>query len=499
MRVLLITPPLYRIIGFYNRYFPFGITLLGTVLEKRGHKVMVYDADYCASPDSIDYSQMSSRYDVYLKSFKDKNNLIWKEFEKNIKKFNPDVVGISAFTTFAASVFYTAKLCRKALPKCKIIIGGPHATVKSDEIFEVCPEVDYIIRGEAEESMVDLLDSIRSGEANLKSILGLSWRENGEVLVNKDRFMERDINKFPMPDRSLLFNEDKMSSEDMGLIMTSRGCPYHCTYCASTKGLSLRGVDEVLQEIVYVMAKYGTRQFTLKDDSFTIDKKRVEELCEKIIKMKLRISWECNTRINLIDKNLLTLMKKAGCNFIKIGIESGSARMLKLMKKGITLAQVRRAAKLLHQSGIHWSGYFMIGVVDETEEDIRKTMDFIREIKPNLVILGVYEPFPGTEMYRQGIERGLIKDKMSLKDFYTTWPSNYYKVDSRTQNNVISPERFGKLEEEVTDFVRRYNMKPKNLWVMIMAKRRVYMVSPKTFIEDVNKFFKYVFGKIKRE
>lgn len=454
----------------------------------------MYDADCYVNPDSIDYSQLSAKYPDYLKSFKDKDNSVWKEVKRTIKVYNPDVVGISTFTAFAASAFFIAKITKELCPKAKVVMGGPHATVKADEILRICPEVDYVVSGEGEETIRELIKYLQTKKLSLNLILGLSYRKAGLIVHNQMRPLLRDVDKDSVPDRSILINEKKYSSEDMGLIMTSRGCPYHCTYCASRKGISYRSIDNVMKEIVLVKKKYGTTQFTFKDDSFTVDKNRVRQLCEELIKNELKIKWECNTRVDLINEELLLIMKKAGCNFIKVGIESGSARILKkTMNKGITLDQSRRAARLFNKVGIHWTGYFMMGVNGETVSDIYKTLKFMKELKPNLALIGVYEPMPGTVMFSEGIKRGLIKENMTLEDFYSTSPNDYYKLNPNVQSDAIPPEEFLELQEKINMAFRSYNMKIGNVWTMGVSKINVYLKEPKILLEDVKKFYKYIF------
>jgi len=490
MKVLLVTPPFYRILGIYNRYFPLGITQLGTVLKDKGYKVAVYDADFYSDPDTIDYSRISDRFPAYLKSFKQKNQ-IWNEVIENIKKWKPDVVGISAYTTFATSAFHLAKLVKENIENCKVVMGGPHATVRAKEILEICPEVDYVVRGEAEETMVELMNYVTGRKKDVENILGVSFRKGKKIVSNGDRLQPKNLDDYPMLNRSLLMNKNKLSSEDMGLIMTSRGCPYRCTYCASTKGIRYRSVKNVMEELVEVFEKYGTRQFTFKDDSFTVDRSRVVDLCNRLIQWKIKINWECNTRVNLVDEELLRLMKKAGCNFVKVGVETGSARVLKMMNKGISLDQVRSAAKLFRKVGLHWTGYFMMGVVGETEKDILRTVDFMHEIKPNLGVIAVYEAFPGTVMFEEGLRKGLYREKMSLDDFYSMAPDSYYKVDPRVQNEKITPKRFEIIKKEVNKEFHQQNMMIGNVIAMAKSKIRVYYRDPKIFFDDVKKMLSY--------
>jgi anaerobic magnesium-protoporphyrin IX monomethyl ester cyclase len=492
MRVLLISPPFYRVIGFYNRYFPFGITSLGTLLRDLGHTVLVYDADVTEHPINIDYARLPEKYPDYLRSFHQAEHPIWREVTSVIADFQPDLVGISSFTTFAASAFHVAALSKRIAPRCPVVLGGPHATAKDEEAMSVCPELDFAVRGEGEETLVELVDALARRDDGFGGILGLTWRASGRVVRNPPRQRGAEVDRLPFPDRSLLLNEKKYSSEDMGLLMTSRGCPYSCTYCATDiKRVGYRSAEGVIAEIKAVKQRYGTTQFTFKDDSFTVNRKRVVELCEKMIGQRLRVRWECNTRLNLIDEELLKLMKRAGCNFIKVGIESGSERILKGMRKGIALDQVRAAAALLRRSGIHWTGYFMMGVPGETREDVNQTVEFLDEIRPDLALIGVYEPFPGTAMFDEGVKRGLVRPDMSREDFFTVQPNDYYKADPALQTDTMTPGDFQQLEGEVKRVFHDHNKRLGNLLKMGWARAAVYSSEPATLLADMKKYVSY--------
>ncbi|KKQ78831.1 MAG: hypothetical protein UT02_C0055G0009 [Parcubacteria group bacterium GW2011_GWC2_38_7] len=492
MRILLIDPPFYRIFGFYNRYFPFGVATIGTVLRNAGHDVLVYDADANDNPTDMDYTRLPEKYQHYLNSFKDDNNPIWLELRKIIKDFNPAVVGISIWTTFAASAFHIAKISKEINSSCPVIMGGPHATVKADEILKILPYVDYIVRGEGESTVLELVQYIESEKPELTQINGLSYKQNKEIKHNTSREMTKDLDKFPFPDRSLLMNEKRYTSEDMGLIMTSRGCPYGCTYCSTdTRRVSYRSIENVLREIRLVKERYGTTQFSFKDDSFTVNRKRVEDLCDRLIAEKLNINWECNTRVNLISDDLLEKMKRAGCNSIKVGIESGSERVLREMNKGITHEHVRNAARLFRKTGIHWTGYFMMGVPGETVDDVYKTLNFMYEVKPDFASIGVYEPFPGTPMFVEGIKRGLVKPEMTLGDFYTSLPNHYYIANTRRQIDTIDEPRFTALQQEIKEKFHSYNKSYRQVLKRVKSRANIYMKEPSIFIGDIKKYLSW--------
>ena len=492
MRILLIDPPFYRIFGFYNRYFPFGVATIGTVLKDALHDVLVYDADANDNPTDMDYTRLPEKYRQYLDSFKDENNPIWIEVKNTIKDFNPDIVGVSIWTTFAASAFHIAKLCKEIKPSCSVIMGGPHASVKAEEVLKLSPDVDYVVRGEGEITVYELAQHIENNRNDLSAILGLSYRFDGEIRHNAHRENTRDLDAFPSPARSLLMNESKYTSEDMGLIMTSRGCPFGCTYCSTdTRRVSYRSIDNVLKEIRLVKERYGTSQFSFKDDSFTVNKKRVEDFCDRLIRDKFNIHWECNTRVNLVTEDLLLKMKKAGCNGIKVGIESGSERVLKEMNKGITHDHVRSAAKLFRKFGIHWTGYFMMGVPGETVEDVYKTLDFMYEVKPDFASIGVYEPFPGTPMFAEGTKRGLVKPDMSMDDFYTTLPNHYYMMDTHKRIDTIEEERFIELEKEIKEAFHSYNKSFSQVFKRVRSRAKLYIKEPRILTGDVKKYLSW--------
>lgn len=489
MKVLLIDPPFYRLIGFYNRYFPLGLVSVGTVLKEAGHEVIVYDADCNDKPSAMDYKRLPQYYREYLDSFNDAANPIWLEVEETIRRVRPDVVGISIWTTYAASAFRVAQICKAIHPGCPVLVGGPHARVKADEILRISPAVDYVIAGEGEITTAELVNELARGNTALTGLKGVSVRHNGTIRHGPPQDNAGHLDALPLPDRSLLMNEEKYSSEDMGLIMTSRGCPFSCAFCVTeTKRARYRSIDHVLAEIKHVKAMYGTTQFSFKDDSFTVNKKRVAQFCDALEAENLKITWECHTRVDLVTEEMLFRMKKAGCNIIKVGIESGSETVLDRMNKGITLDQVRKAATMLTKSGIYWTGYFLVGTPGETQKDVYKTLDFMYEIKPDFASIGVYEPFPGTAMFEEGIKRGLAKADMTLEEFYMTLPNDYYKADGCRQLDTIDQDLFEALESETKARFHAYNKSMARLLKRARSRAGLYLNQPALLWTDFKKY-----------
>ncbi|MHC4518630.1 MAG: B12-binding domain-containing radical SAM protein, partial [Planctomycetota bacterium] len=367
-----------------------------------------------------------------------------------------------------------------------------HATVKADELLKICPSLDYVVRGQGERTIVELVAQMARGRDELHAVDGLSFRRNGQISHNPQAGEVQDLNRLPIPDRSLLRNHDRYSPEDMGLIMTSRGCPFSCAFCATdTNRVQYRSLENIVAEIRLVRERYGTSQFSFKDDSFTVNRRRVAEFCDTLLAENLNIGWECNTRVDLVSEAMLAQMKRAGCNSIKVGVESGSEAVLQRMNKRITLDQVREAARLLRKTGIHWTAYFLIGTPGETEKDVYKTLDFMYEMKPDFASIGVYEPFPGTIMFEEGIARGLVKADMALEEFYTTLPNDYYKTNGRRQVDTIDQGRFAVLESETKAKFHAYNKGVGRLFKRVRSRARLYLGHPASLLTDFRRFLSW--------
>lgn len=498
MKILLIDPPFYRLIGYYNRYFPISLACLAAVLQKEGHKVLIYDADCNIHPSKMEFSYLEDSYPLYLKLLKDNNHTVWEETRKTIHNFNPDLVGITAWTTFVASAFKIASICKDE--NKLVVMGGPHISLKWDEVMKICPDVDFLVKGEGEETFLKLVKSIEdrgiSEEKDelFKNIKGISYRWNGKIIHNPPREFIKNLDSLPFPARDLLLNKNLYDSEDMGLIMTSRGCPYNCAFCATSiwkRKVRYRSIDNVIREIKLVIDTYGTRQFTFKDDSFTVNRKRVLEFCDRLIEENIRINWECNTRVDHIDEELLRKMKVAGCNGIKVGIETGSERVLKLLNKRTILSQCREAAKLFKKVGIYWTGYFMMCIPSETKEEVYQTLNFMKELKPDFASFSVYEPYPGTALFKIGIERGLIQNERTLKDYYNILPKYYYVKDILRRIDTMDNEELNELEFEMKKAFHKYNMSFLKLMKRAISRSKLYIHEPKILREDLKKFWSW--------
>ena len=294
-RVLFVQPPFFRFLGIHARYFPYQFVSMGTFLKNNGHDVKILEGDKYEEYGDLDFSDQEALYGKYLQNLKNFSDPFWKTLKKEIQKFEPDYIGITVWTTFIASAIRTAQYCRKICPSAIIIAGGPHVTLLPEDIKKV-DAFDIGVIGEGEQTILE----ITNGNP-LNSIRGIFYSESGVVKQNEHRSFVENLDDFGIPNRALLINQENYEPEDMGLIMTSRGCPFKCAYCATKiweNKVRNRSVESVIEEIKSVKKKYGTIYFTIKDDSFTINKKLVYDFCNKLKKEKVDVFWECNANLH---------------------------------------------------------------------------------------------------------------------------------------------------------------------------------------------------------
>jgi len=493
MKILLLDPPFKSFTGFFSFYFPLGLTYLAASVKKAGFECRILDMD-AAEPKvgTMDFSHEYERYQYYIRALNDPQHPSWKLMKELISNEKPDFIGITAMTTKFGSVIQAAKFCREIFPNVPIIIGGPHASAMPDLTMKI-PQVDYVVRGEADETLPELLVHLRE-KRNVSNLPGITFRRDGKVVHNPDRKFVENLDSIPLPDRGALMHPGNYSSEDMGVMLTSRGCPYGCSYCFHmwNRRVRYRSIDSIMEEIRQVHAVYRTTQFSFKDDSFTVKRSHVVDLCNAILNEPYKIGWSCTTRVDLLDEELIRLMKKAGCNLVNLGIESGSERILKETEKGINHEQIRKAAKMLNRNRLFWGGYFMVGLPDETEEDIKLTFEFLKEIKPYYAGLGVYNPFPRTKLFEQAVKLGLLEPNPPIDHFLNTNPKDLFFIDPKKRVVTMPSERFEKIVSEAIDFFHKHNTRPFNLVRRGFARRKTYMNDLSLFWRDIGKAFEFM-------
>ena len=351
-----------------------------------------------------------------------------EELAKEILIRAPKYVGISSVTI---SIYYAATLARLIKEKnknIKIIVGGAHITAVPNETMEKFSEFDIGVLGEGEITIVELLKALEE-DRNLDNIPGIIFRSNGKLKITPKRDFIKDLDILPMPAWDLLPDMShyfppawSLNESNAGLLITSRGCAARCIYCdRSAFGHTCRAhsAEYVLKMIGHLYHKYNIRYFRINDDNFILFKKRLQEICQRIIKDGPKITWSCFARADGVDLEMLKLMKRAGCWQISYGVETASQEIHDLEKKNITVERIEQAIRWTHEAGIKTIAFCMIGHPLETPRTIRETVNFVKRLRVDDFKMMFLVPFPGTELYANAEKYGTLERDWNKMNAYT--------------------------------------------------------------------------------
>jgi radical SAM superfamily enzyme YgiQ (UPF0313 family) len=462
MKILLVNPPFQRLKGIAQTYFPLGLGYLCAVLSSdKRVDAMIYNAETPnfseRLPFHIKYQDMLNLHNRYINSLQDDHHYVWQEIYEVIKDFNPDIVGISVMTAKYGSSLKISKIAKSVNKNCKVIWGGPHATVDSERVLEN-NAVDFVVRGEGEITLKDLIDLLVESKDNfrddLSRINGLSYKIDSKVFHNPDRAFIEDLDTLAFPEKEKVFFSNRYLPSSWGDIITSRGCPFNCGYCSApniwTYKVRYRSIQKILEEIDAIISKYNTKEFYFWDDNLTLNRDRTLKFCRLLKQNRMRISWGCTTRVDLLDDLIVKEMKQAGCSYISIGIETGSDRILKNIHKGISLEEVNLAVNLLNKYRLKYEAFFMVGFPEETQEDIKQTVNFMKQLKNAKICLSIFTPYPCTEQYEIARRYKLISESPDWSQFSHQSQANHFM-------KYITQEQFKKNIEEISSWVDKNN------------------------------------------
>lgn len=384
MKIILIkTPYLYLFRTKTENAYPLGLAQIAACLRAASFEVELLDPE----------NQGMNRKAIKDKLLTDK----------------PEIVGFSCATANFDAAIELAKIAKGI--GAKTILGGIHATSAYQEILAKNNEFDFIVLGEAEETIVELCNVMRAKDKDFKHIKGLAYKQGDNIVVTEKRFFVEQLDKFPAPQWELLdlgvyTLPDFIYPGKKGITLVSaRGCPAHCIFCSVhlINGRNFRyfSARRIVDDIETLVNKFNIEFVAFRDDTFTVIKERVVDFCNLLLERNIKIRWYCLARANTVDLNLLLLMKKAGCERIAYGVESGSDKILTVLKKGMTVQQIRNAYLWTHQAGIKSVASLIFGNPGETRETMEQTLDLAIELDPDIAHFFVMAPLPGTELYEK--------------------------------------------------------------------------------------------------
>jgi radical SAM superfamily enzyme YgiQ (UPF0313 family) len=350
----------------------------------------------------------------------------WATTEEVIRRLEADLYGLSCWTANRRGVDLVSRLIRKFHPAAHIVVGGPHATPLAEEVLEHYEAVDTVCQGESEEQFLELLARLRSG-ATTKGIAGTTFRDGDRVVRGPARAAIADLDSLASPHDFF----------DTHIVMTSRGCPWQCTFCGAetTWGRGFRGqsIPYVLDSLEHALERLPVKMIQIKDDTFTANKRRAKEICQGIRERGLNFLWSCDTRVDVLTEDLLREMRLAGCQRLSLGVESGSPKILKAIDKRITAEKIINAAQMAKRHGVAVRFYMMLGNRGETRQTFYETLDFLKRAQPHQYLFSCLSIYPGTVDFKDAEKAGWLNREVYFTENFQEYKSPFDASEEDTK------------------------------------------------------------------
>ena len=422
MKITLVNPPYPPNAHSHPPFIPLGLAYLGAVAEQVGHSVTVID---CQG-----------------------ERLNYESFRQRIAGVPSDVVGVTSTTLLYNSAKTIMEVAKEVHPNAINMIGGSHVSFWDENALKETKAFDLIVRKEGELTFLELLDRIQANKG-FEDVLGTTVRTKNGIQRNEDRPFLHDLDSLPSPAYHLLpLDSYHRMGKTIFPIVTSRGCVQWCDFCSTVRmfgrGYRVRSPKKVVDDMEMLHGKYGESQFTFYDDAFTINRNHTLEMCADIKARKLDVEWDCETRVDAVDKELLEKMRDAGCITIWFGVESGSEKILDKMHKKINREQVREAFKMAQKVGMMTIASAVIGFPGETEETAWETINFINSLNPDDIGCYIATPYPGTPMYEEVIKNGWLRvtDFNKYDTATPTFETPYLSMDRLREIKYKAHQKF---------------------------------------------------------
>ncbi|MGA2677096.1 MAG: B12-binding domain-containing radical SAM protein [Methanobacterium sp.] len=386
MKVLLVNPPYnsskYKFIGLVAP--PLGLAYIGAVLETGGVEVKIVDAPAL----DMDFDGI----------------------KRELDNFSPDVVAVTAVTPTIGSALKVAEIAKRSCPGALIVLGGYHPTFTYMKLLDN-DFIDVVVLGEGEYTMLELVQAWDKGE-DLRKVKGIVYKD----FKTPVRSVIGDLDSIPFPARHLLPMDDYKIMHmklPIGTLISGRGCPYHCSFCASSAmhghKLRLRSSSNVVDEMEHLIGVHDAEMLAFMDDTFTLNKRRVFDICDDIKERSIDTYWGCTARVDTISDDLLKNMTDAGCITLLLGVESADQQSLDVINKEVTIDRIKRTFELTKKHGVRTIASVVLGMPGDTHKSISNTIRFVKSLKPNYAIFSLATPYPGTDFYLKSLEDNLIK------------------------------------------------------------------------------------------
>lgn len=327
--------------------------------------------------------------------------------EAKVRSWKPDVLGLTATSVLVPNAWAVARRVKAIDPSIPVVMGGAHAIYEPEWTLSE-PAVDVAIVGEGEDAILELL-SAWDGRRSVDEVAGIAWRrEDGTVVRTKGRSYNDHLDRLPFPVR----NDRHMRTYSLYEVVGKRGCPFRCSFCGASadhRKVRFRTPENVLEEVSELFGRYGQKKLYFNDDVFTINKQWAWDFCELVLQRGLRFEWECQTRVDLVDGELLTQMKRAGCESVVFGIDAGNQKNFDLLKKQITVEQAYLSVRAARDAGLAVWCNFIMGYPWETRRDLQDTIELAQGLDPHFARFFIATPYPGSPLYDMARKQGIIK------------------------------------------------------------------------------------------
>ena len=375
-KIALINTPLLQQAGHHPLFPPLGLAYMAAVLEQNNFEVKIIDCPV----SGIDHEKLKTE----------------------LSSFQPTIVGIGCMTPIVESALKSAHTAKEVCPNAKVVMGGPHATFADKQILTDEKDIDLVVRGEGEETILELAKQPPELK-KISEIKGITFRHNNQIIRSPDRPFIQNLDALPLPAYKYVpIEKYRITGMKLLPIISSRGCPFQCSFCVASQMFGAkfraRSAKNVLDELQWLKDDFGAEGIAFQDDTLTFDRKRATEICDGMIERKLNLHWGCGTRADVVTKEVLTRMSKAGCDEICFGVESGCQRIRDSLKKRVTTEQCENAIKWAKEAGIFVTVSVIIGYPGETKDTLQESFNFIEKSEPDDVWLCHATPYLGTEL-----------------------------------------------------------------------------------------------------